>query len=96
VVRYERAKLSMANVPILDCAKILAIRSEDLRPAGIGVLKFVAYRNDSERIQLLEQANSEIQCVVGSKWIPFGQAQHPHLHDFADGVDTLQLLTSLS
>ncbi|HWK04413.1 MAG TPA: acyl-CoA reductase [Puia sp.] len=39
--------------------------------------------------------NSDIQCIVGQGGIPFGQAQHPALNDYADGVDTLQFLRDL-
>jgi hypothetical protein len=40
----------------------------------------------------------KIQCVVGHAppaTIPFGQAQHPALWDYADGVDTMTFLTSI-
>lgn len=39
--------------------------------------------------------NSDIQCVVGKKWLPFGQSQQPGLTDYADGIDTLQFLLKL-
>lgn len=43
---------------------------------------------------------SQIQCMVGTDQIftnpvPFGQAQHPGLLDYADGVDTMAFLQSL-
>ncbi len=41
------------------------------------------------------QAKPDLQCLVGSGFTPFGQAQSPRLSDFADGVDTLQFLTGL-
>jgi hypothetical protein len=37
----------------------------------------------------------KIQCIVGHGYMPFGQAQHPTLTDYADGVDTMQFLTAL-
>ncbi|MBL0018469.1 MAG: hypothetical protein IPP17_19025 [Bacteroidetes bacterium] len=36
------------------------------------------------------------QCIVGAHHVPLGQAQRPRLDDFADGIDTLQLLTGLA
>ncbi|MBO9565284.1 MAG: acyl-CoA reductase [Niastella sp.] len=39
--------------------------------------------------------NADIQCVVGKKWLPFGQSQQPGLTDYADGIDTLQFLLGL-
>ena len=40
-------------------------------------------------------ANPDVQCIVGQGGIPFGNAQHPALNDYADGVDTLQFLRDL-
>lgn len=39
--------------------------------------------------------NADIQCIVGKKWLPFGQSQQPGLSDYADGVDTMQFLMGL-
>ncbi|MEI8111274.1 MAG: acyl-CoA reductase [Chitinophagia bacterium] len=39
--------------------------------------------------------NPEIQCIVGRYGIEPGAAQHPGLHDYADGVDTMDFLTGL-
>jgi hypothetical protein len=39
--------------------------------------------------------NADIQCIVGKKWLPFGQAQKPGLTDYADGVDTMAFLLGL-
>lgn len=39
--------------------------------------------------------NTDIQCVVGKKWLPFGRSQQPGLTDYADGIDTLEFLMAL-
>jgi len=39
--------------------------------------------------------NPDIQCIVGRYGIEPGAAQHPGLHDYADGVDTMDFLTGL-
>lgn len=54
-----------------------------------------AYYSDKEALLLGLSNNPTIQCVVGHGHIPFGQAQQPSLSDYADGVDTMQFLTSL-
>lgn len=54
-----------------------------------------AYYSDKEELLLGLSNNLTIQCVVGHGHIPFGQAQQPSLSDYADGVDTMQFLTSL-
>ena len=40
--------------------------------------------------------NEAIQCVVGTHYTSFGQAQCPRIDTFADGVDTVVFLKSLS
>ena len=38
------------------------------------------------------QNNTDIQCIVGKGFVPFGEAQNPTLFQYADGVDTLSFL----
>ncbi|RYY98090.1 MAG: acyl-CoA reductase [Chitinophagaceae bacterium] len=40
-------------------------------------------------------ARTDIQCLVGHGHLPFGEAQVPAVDTWADGVDTLQFLSSL-
>jgi hypothetical protein len=40
--------------------------------------------------------NEEVQCIAGKGFTAFGEAQKPSLTDYADGVDTMEFLNSLS
>ena len=51
--------------------------------------------DDADKLAGVLGANDNIQCVVGQKFIPFGQSQSPGLCDYADGVDTLSFLNHL-
>jgi hypothetical protein len=62
--------------------------------SGISQLHYEYYNDEKEVYQQLKN-NAEVQCIVGKKHIPFGQAQQPCLSDYADGVDTLQFLLEL-
>jgi len=42
----------------------------------------------------LDAHRSQIQCVVGQDYIPFGRAQCPSLMDYADGMDTMEFLAT--
>ena len=53
------------------------------------------YYMDHEQVEKLLKSNESLQCIVGKKYIAFGQAQHPSLDDFADGVNTLHFLMNL-
>jgi Acyl-CoA reductase (LuxC) len=60
----------------------------------ISQLNYEFYNNKKELIALLQNMN-DIQCIIGEDFIPFGQAQYPAINDYADGLDTLQFLSSL-
>ena len=60
----------------------------------ISQLHYEFYNDRDEQISLLS-SHSDLQCVVGSGQVPFGQSQFPRILDYADGVDTLQFLARL-
>ncbi len=74
----------------------------------ISVLHYEYYRRGENPIPALLD-NQDIQCIVAQQasdipdspsatltsQVPFGKAQRPGLSDYADGVDTLQFLTTL-
>lgn len=60
----------------------------------ISQLNYEFYSNKNDVVESL-QNNSDIQCIVGRSFIPFGSGQNPGLTDFADGVDTLKFLLEL-
>ena len=62
--------------------------------SGISQLHYEFYTNEQEVYAGLKD-NTDVQCVVGKNYVPFGQAQQPCLTDYADGVDTLQFLLAL-
>jgi hypothetical protein len=70
----------------------------------ISMLHYEHYDSIADLRQNIEDLKDQIQCIVACESIrieiphaiPFGTAQHPGFFDFADGVDTMQFLTSLS
>ena len=63
--------------------------------AAIGMGHFRYYDQPDEVNNWIIEQRDQIQCLVGSGGIPFGQTQHPTLIDYADGVNTLHFLQSL-
>jgi len=64
----------------------------------ISVLHYEQYRQEPGALSLLAAnlaGNPDNQCIVGRDYTPFGNAQRPSLHDYADGVDTMQFILSL-
>jgi len=98
-LRYQRARLTMMNVPFVDANRALLIESEMLHSA-IGVVHYSFYNGRKELFEILQTRKEEIQCLVGHKslhpdLIPFGSAQKPELWEYADDVDTMDFLINL-
>lgn len=53
------------------------------------------FYTDAATLLTALKANNELQCIVGNKAVPFGEAQCPNIMQYADGVDTLQFLLEL-
>jgi hypothetical protein len=58
----------------------------------LAVLFYDEYESQKEVDDFIAKHQDKIQCVVGKKYIPFGQAQKPAIDDFADGVDVMEFL----
>lgn len=53
------------------------------------------YYTDVAAVEKTLIHNTDIQCIIGRKYIPFGKAQKPALDDYADKADTLKFLLNL-
>lgn len=94
---YQKSILLVNQDTFLDNGFVLLQESEKL-VSPIAVLYYQRYSSREEITNQLEVVEEKIQCIVGNAvpaTIPFGQAQHPALWDYADGVDTMEFLTSL-
>lgn len=58
----------------------------------VSVLYYEYYKSIETVLREIETMKDRIQCVVNKRNVPFGEAQMPHLWDYADGVDTLEFL----
>lgn len=73
-----------------DC--VLLIENESPF-SPIAVLHYSYYKDIKTDIPT--QDNENLQCIVGRRYLPFGNSQHPELSDYADGTDTMKFLRSL-
>ena len=60
----------------------------------ISQLNYEFYTDQNNLSNLLSK-NNQLQCIAGKGFTAFGQSQKPSLTDYADGVDTMQFLTTL-
>ena len=59
------------------------------------ILYLLFYSNENEVKDFITKHEGNIQCIVGSNFIPFGKAQAPALTDYADTIDTMAWLENL-
>lgn len=93
--QYHKTLYLLNQISHFDLGNLI-VTENDALVSPVGVLHVHRYASESELTDWLAGSDEKIQCVVGSNYIPFGQAQNPSLDDFADGVNTYQFLTSLS
>lgn len=87
---YQLALLMMTRQFYMDTGAILM--SENPSPfAAISQIHYQYYTPGA--LPIID--HSEIQCIVGKNGLQFGSLQQPQLHQYADGVDTLQFLVEL-
>jgi hypothetical protein len=66
-------------------------------PALFSPISQLHYEFYAEKEKLMEKLaeNTELQCIVGKGYTPFGKSQSPSIQDYPDGVDTLKFLCNL-
>ena len=88
---YQLALLMMNRQFYMDAGGILL--SENPSPfAAIAQIHYQYY--ELENLPKID--TQSIQCVVGKNGLAFGSLQKPSLSQYADGVDTLEFLSSLA
>jgi len=56
---------------------------------------FFEYYDDHDLVLHNLQQNEDVQCIIAEGAVNFGEAQHPGLFSYADGVDTMQFLLTV-
>lgn len=103
-LRSERALRTMTGQPYSDCRGFILAPGESF-PTSLAVVHTREYSSLDEVASWLSDNGDHLQCVVShveslnkalpfGRTIAFGHAQHPTLHDYADGIDTMQWLTA--
>lgn len=91
---YQLALYILNNQYYMSNDSVLLIEHESIFSA-VSVLHYSYYSNHESLIDVL-QNNPDIQTIVGQGFTSFGTAQQPGISNFADGIDTVDFLNSLS
>ncbi|MCY7349687.1 MAG: acyl-CoA reductase [Cytophagaceae bacterium] len=97
---YNKAVLLINQTPFLDNGFLL-LTPNNATVSPLSVVHFERYASTDQLKEDLTENAEKIQCVVSAGgWLPgslpFGTAQTPRLKDYADGVDTMAFLQSMS
>lgn len=91
---YNKANFLVNKISHFDNG-FLMFKEDTSYSAPIAVVYYETYDNLEELKRKLTIDQQSIQCVIGHQFIEFGMAQKPDLHDYADGVDTMQFLMNI-
>ncbi|MCB0770569.1 MAG: acyl-CoA reductase [Flavobacteriales bacterium] len=92
---YTRALWMLDAVDFLENGFLL-VKEDTALASPVATVFYERYSDAALVDGTLAARSLDLQCIVGHKGIPFGQAQYPALSDYADGVDTLQFLGQLT
>ncbi|MDR1848352.1 MAG: hypothetical protein LBR17_09615 [Bacteroidales bacterium] len=96
---YHRVTSLMNNESFIDGGFFLLRENKSLY-SPVAVVNYEFYTQIDDVFAAIDQNRTSIQCVVSdlqrNDTIPCGFAQRPHIDDFADGVDVMKFLLSLS
>ncbi|PCH92503.1 MAG: acyl-CoA reductase [Bacteroidetes bacterium] len=98
---YNKAILLLDKAELLDNGFIL-LKEDQQIASPVGTLHYEYYDSIEKLSEKLVRSDADqIQCVVSidstiPKSIPLGSSQAPELWEYADGIDTLEFLNTLS
>ncbi len=98
---YNYAIYIINQVPHIQLGHLI-LKEDEAIASRIGCVNFSYYQDQKSLLAELESKRNEIQCLVsvdpvdGWEHVKPGESQFPSLHQYADGVDTMQFLTTLN
>jgi hypothetical protein len=96
---YHRAIYLLDNIDFYENGFFI-IKPDSAIPSPVATLHYQHYNSIDEVLNEINIQNEKIQCVASNcnipKSIPLGTVQKPQLDDYADGIDTMNFLSSLS
>jgi len=88
---YNKAIYMVNREPFTDTGFLLLKESPAIS-SPVSVLYYEFYRDINKLRFEIDNYKDKVQCLISKNDIPFGMSQHPHLWDYADGIDTVEFL----
>lgn len=92
---YHRALYTTGGEEFYDAGHII-LKESAVYNSPVSVLHYRRYSRAETATRELELNSEKIQVLIGKGYHKFGSAQSPQLPDYADNVDTIEFLLSLS
>jgi hypothetical protein len=99
-LEYNFALYIINSIPHINLGNIILKEDESIA-SRIGSLHYSYYDSEAHLLQTLNASKELIQCMVSANpvegWdhVAFGESQLPALHQYADGVDTMEFLSNV-
>ncbi len=93
---YNKAVYLLNKVELIENGFLLMKEDQGLH-SPLAVLFYEFYNDSALLNKSLKDQSESIQCVVSNFWdgaVKFGEAQQPKLWDYADGINTIEFLSS--
>lgn len=91
---FNKAVYLVNRQKFIDTGYML-LKEDTSLSSPVSVLNFEYYSSYEKLKRETELLNNRVQCIVSRENTPFGEAQLPHLWDYADGIDTLEFLLKI-
>jgi hypothetical protein len=88
---YNKA-LFIVNKEVFHDSGYILLKEDNKLYSPVSVLNYEYFESQSSVKEQIDKLSENIQCIVGKKNVPFGQAQSPNLWNYADGIDTVEFL----
>jgi hypothetical protein len=88
---YNKA-IYLVNRQKFHDSGFLLMKEDDKLASPVSVLYYEYYSDERELKSKTGKLKDNIQCIIGKEYTPFGNAQSPHLWDYADEIDTMEFL----
>lgn len=93
-VLYVNHLKGVLGESIVQAPNLIIEQADQPGSTEMGVVKWIELKDSGKLDTWLRLYEKDWQCVVGSE-VKYGQAQYPELEDYADGVNTMDLLCKL-
>jgi hypothetical protein len=93
-VLYQKSLMEVLDKPFQPGKNLIIEPTENLGISSMGIVRAIEVKDEATLLSTLKHNQLDIQCIVGQE-TAFGMTQQPELSNFADNLDTMEILTGI-